>query len=286
MDIIATAQANARSILVAPDSSVRGELDFADTVTQRIQFQEKKRQRNIERVVSLAASELEDENVEDHEPDHDWTASFFNDVQDVSSEEMQQLWAKVLAGEVERPGSTSTKTLGTLRSLDKANATLFKRLCSICVSIRPDGNYFMDARVPSLGGNPGSNALQEYGLGYGNLNVLNEHGLIIPDYNSFYDIRASIGFATGGVRPKFLRIPFCFQGKYWVLTTTAERDLGKEFRLSGVTLTKSGQELSRIVDLEPVEQYAMDLREYFEKNNLKMAEVPSWEPQLSSRTNP
>ena len=77
MNIIATAQANARSILVSRDSNVQGQLDFAHAITQRIQFQEEKRQSNIETVVRQAASELDDKHVEDHEPDHDWTARFF-----------------------------------------------------------------------------------------------------------------------------------------------------------------------------------------------------------------
>ena len=48
----------------------------------------------------------------------------------------------------------------------------------------PDGNQVIDARVPSLGGNAADNALQKYGLDFGNLNVLNEHGLIISDYRA------------------------------------------------------------------------------------------------------
>ena len=95
-------------------------------MTQRIQFQEAKRQRSIEAVVQQAAFELGDRNVRDHEPDHDWTARFFNEVQDVSSEAMQALWAKVLAGEVERPNSTSIKTLSILRNLDTATAGIFR----------------------------------------------------------------------------------------------------------------------------------------------------------------
>ena len=47
----------------------------------------------------------------------------------------------------------------------------------------------LDARVPSLGGNAAQNSLEAYGLGFGNLNVLNEHGLIIADYNSWFDDR-------------------------------------------------------------------------------------------------
>ena len=63
MHIIASAQAEARSILVSSDSNVQGELDFAQTVTQRIQFQEEKRQTNIGAVVRQAALELGDKDV-------------------------------------------------------------------------------------------------------------------------------------------------------------------------------------------------------------------------------
>ena len=131
---------------------------------------------------------------------------------------------------MERPGSTSIKTLGVLKNLDKAVATLFRKLCSTCVFIRPVGINFIDARVPSLGGDAAKNALERYSLNFGDLDVLNEHGLIISDYNSWYGIQVSIGIASGGVRPVLVRIPFQFQGKYWVLITTTQRDLGKEFR--------------------------------------------------------
>ena len=275
--ILAEAQSKARAILVSQDSIVTGELDIANTVNQRIQFQEEKRQRNIRVIVEQAALQLGDKDVADSEPDHDWTARFFSEVQDVSSKEMQSLWAKVLAGEVERPGSTSIQTLNLLRNLDQATAGLFRTLCSACVSVRPDGNEFFDARVPSLGSNAASNALQKYGLSFGNLNVLNEHGLIISDYNSWYDIQASIGFALGGGRPGLVHLPFCFQGKYWILISTIQRDRGKEFRLSGVALTRSGQELSRIVDLAPMNEYAQALMKFFEAKNLQMTEVDSWQ---------
>ena len=94
--IIAEAQAEARQMLVSPESTIRGEIEFSDTVNQRIQFQEEKRQHNIEDVLTKAALELGNEDVQEHEPDHDWTSRFFNDIQDVSNEEAQQLYAKVL----------------------------------------------------------------------------------------------------------------------------------------------------------------------------------------------
>lgn len=276
MQIIANAQADARSILVSPDSIVQGQLELGAAVSQRIQFQEKKRQSNIRQVVTKAALELEGKEVRDHEPDHDWTARFFNDVQDVSSEEMQQLWGKILAGEVEMPGSTSLRTLSILKNLDQSTANTFQRLCSACVLAKSTDASFVDARVPSLGGNPGNNVLEKYGFSYDVLNALNEHGLIISEYNSWYDHKMSIGIPLSAPFPgQVVCLPFTFQGRYWVLVPTTQREASPEFKLSGVALTRSGREMSRIVEMEPMEEYMQDLMTFFESSGFQMTEVTS-----------
>ena len=189
MQIIAQAQADTRDILVSPEATLQGQLEFGATVTQRIQFQEEKRQSNIVSVIGQAAQELGDKEVHDHEVDHDWTAGFFSDVQDVSSEEMQQLWAKILAGEVERPGTTSLNTMSILKGLDRKTAILFRNLCSARMTPvigRYGGGYVQTGTdiVLSLDGRATQNSLQEFGLSYESLNRLNEHGLIVPEYNS------------------------------------------------------------------------------------------------------
>ena len=56
--IQATAQAEAREILLSRDDPVSGSLDISDRVRQRIRFQERKRQENIESVVSQPPSNL------------------------------------------------------------------------------------------------------------------------------------------------------------------------------------------------------------------------------------
>ena len=276
--IIASAQSDARSTLISPDYIIEGEIDIAQKINQRIQFQEEKRQRNIESVVRQAATELGDKEVPDNETDHDWTARFFGEVQDVSSEEMQSLWAKVLAGEIERPGSTSIHTLSILRNLSLATAVVFSRLCSACVSVSFEG-YFSDMRVPSLGSNAATNALQPYGINFSTLNLLNEHGLIISDYNSWFDYNVSIEPWSSTTRLNQMVSPFSFQGKYWVLSPTTERAANKEFRLSGVALTSSGRELSQVVDLEVMDSYAGALAKFFSSQNLQMTEVDSLLPR-------
>jgi len=120
LPIIAQAQTDARKYLVAPDADVQGMVEFTgDNIMQRVEFQERKRLANIRSVVESAAEELGDKEVPDHEPDHDWAARFFDCVQDVSSEHMQKLWAKVLSGEVENPGRSPLRTLDALRNITK-----------------------------------------------------------------------------------------------------------------------------------------------------------------------
>ena len=94
--IIAAAQAEARDALVSTASHVGGEIDIAKTIRQRIQFQEDKRHRNIGAVVGRTAELLGEKEVPNQELDHDWTARFFNYIQDVSSDEMQLLWGEGL----------------------------------------------------------------------------------------------------------------------------------------------------------------------------------------------
>ena len=136
MQIIAAAQAKARSELISPGAALQGEVKIGELIEQRVRFQEEKRQANIGSVIVQAAQELGDREVQDHEVDHDWTARFFNNVQDVSSEEMQQLWAKVLAGEVERPGQFSLRTLDALHNMSVGEAKLFAEACNYVAAER------------------------------------------------------------------------------------------------------------------------------------------------------
>ena len=278
--IQAEAQSEARKILLSEDAEISGELTVTNMIDQRIQFQEKKRQSNLQSVVYKAAHQLKDKIVSDGEPDHDWTARFFNEVQDVSTEEMQKLWAKVLAGEVEQAGSTSIRTLGILKNLDQETASLFSRFCSACVFVfhNQNENHFEidDARIPSLGGNPGDNCLREYGFAYGLLNILNEHGLIISDYNSWRDYQSAVGLVVRD-SSAVLRFPFVFQNRYWVLVPT-DHYSSEQFKLHGVALTEAGKELSRVVGLEPMEKFTQDLKKFFSKKKLKMTEVDDWSP--------
>lgn len=131
--LISDAQVKAHDSLSVSPASTHGEIDIHNEIQARLSFQEEKRQRNIESVVGMAADELGDRQVREQDIDHDWTARFFADVQDISSEKMQQIWAKILAGEVETPGRTSMQTLSILKNMPQRDAELFQKIASFII---------------------------------------------------------------------------------------------------------------------------------------------------------
>ena len=129
--LIAQAQAEAKDILIQKQKTTyieknqtNIEMNAADLVQTKIQFQEEKRLNNIQNIVSQAKDKLPDQ-VNNKPVDPDWTARFFQNAQDISTEEMQQIWSSILAGEVETPGRTSLRTLDILKNMTKKEAELF-----------------------------------------------------------------------------------------------------------------------------------------------------------------
>ena len=204
----------------------------------------------------------------------DWLNAFEMEAKQKSTEEMQFLFGKVLAGEIRQPGSYSTRTVKILGSLDQKVADLFLRLCSMCIS------QFQDIRVPSMSGDAGKNALQEYGLPFDALNLLNEHGLIISDYNSWREFRPSVSFP--GVVQQVVCVPLGYQGRHWLLTPRSKDRIGKTVRINGVALTQSGRELFKIVQTKPMDEYSHELVQFFERKGFRMTEVGDGEPRVVS----
>ena len=188
---------------------------------------------------------------------------------------------QILAGEVEKPGSTSTKTLGILKDLDRPTAMLFGILCSACTSLFSEGEQILDARVISLGGDAGPECTKEV-----------RDCLLITSTSSANMVSSSLTtslgtisvyvFSTFGINEKkekvVFRVPFRSEGRYWVLRPKRARKIGSEYRVSGVALTKSGRELLQVVESQPVTGYSQDLVVFFASEGFIMTEADSVVP--------
>ena len=60
-----------------------------------------------------------------------WLNIFGTEARPQSTENMQLLFGRILAGEIKRPGSYSIRTIRKLVELNQNAAVLFKKLCSV-----------------------------------------------------------------------------------------------------------------------------------------------------------
>ena len=224
LKLIADAQADARRALAAPGGAGRGVLDIgSEGIQQRIEFQEKKRQANIAAVVRDAAAELGDEEVPDHEPDPDWTVRFFDGVQDVSSEDMQKLWAQVLSGEVESPGRTSLRTLDILRNMTSRDAQTFQNVCDYVIQ-----DFILNSDEIKI---------QDPVISYNNLLSLQDAGLINATPMLVKKCRFNV---------KMHSIFFLYQSLFLRISTKRKFEL----KVPSFILTSAGRELYKISKCE------------------------------------
>ena len=198
----------------------------------------------------------------------DWLNSFREQASTKTSQEMQILFGKILAGEICHPDSFSIRTVQIMGQLDSRTANLFRKLFSLAISLKLE-NVVLDVRVASLGGNAAQNSLLEYGLQFESLNILQEHGLIISDFNSFMDYRPAIA------RGNKVTVPFIFGNERFAFVPKAPDDwpLEKAFQIYGVGLSASGKELMGIVQIEEDEKYSTEFLKFIDARGFDIAKV-------------
>jgi hypothetical protein len=82
------------------------------------------------------ASAVADEDVSDEPVDRDWFTRWRANAEEVRDEEIRSLWARILAGEVQRPGRFSLHTLDFMRRLSREDAELIARLAPFVTAER------------------------------------------------------------------------------------------------------------------------------------------------------
>ena len=211
----------------------------------------------------------QDDNQTEETISPDWFNIFEKEASQKSTEDMQIRFAKVLAGEIEKPGSHSIKAVKALGNMDQPIAELFQRICSMSVvlEILIDKSAH-DIRIPSIGRDPGQNELKNYGLSFRQISMLIEYDLIVPNFNTWHDYQPCILDKERNVAD-----PFQHQGRCWILKPSPERPKSNEFKLGGVQLSYVGFQLSHIIKQIPTRQYTEDLKEFFAKLQLEMTEV-------------
>lgn len=243
-NIVRKAKAEAEASVIKAQGDIEAK-ELTLRASRRLDALEFRRQKNIEAIVKKATEQLP-ESVSKEKVEEDWIAQFFNHSQDISNEEMQLIWARLLAGEIEKPGSFSLRTLQLVRVLRQSDATLFRRFCNFIWNNQM--HFYSHSTLDILG---------RKGIGYGELINLESLDLISLNEVSF------------GAEPgETLELNYI--GKQYSLNAE-----GRLPRLPMYPLTDIGRELAPICGAEPDQEYLQEILTEWRTRGYRVAESES-----------
>jgi hypothetical protein len=226
------------------------EQDIIDRIEERILHRELKKQKNLDQINFIAADQLKNEKeVSEESVNEDWANRFFEYAEDISNEEMQNLWGKILAGEVKRPNSYSLRTLELLKNITKIEAEVFLKFARI--SITSQNTAFVV--------NDGSEYLKnEHGISYGDRLLMEEVGLMTAN-----DLTFKLRQAASNSRTVFV-----------MGDTVVVVDREANVPLQSIPIlafTKSGMELLGLTQHSPKQEYLDKLASLLKNEKVKVS---------------
>ncbi len=168
----------------AKTSKIKAESDLEiDELYQRAEHrrieEDVRQQKIVESVVNRAIPHL-NENSDPRGMDDDWIDNLFNKCRTASNEEIQELWARILAGEANTPNTFSKRTINIVSDLDKSDAELFSTLCRF--------GWIIDGVVVPVVISMKADIYQKYGINFESLSHLESINLITFSSISAYQL--------------------------------------------------------------------------------------------------
>lgn len=209
---------------------------------------------NVAKAIIQAEAILEEatERANNEAIDEDWLYRWRNLAGDVSAEELQYLWGKILAGEVKAPGSFSLRTLEFLKTTSTKDAEQISLLAPFIIN---NDILYRDNKL-----------LEKYAITYGFLLKMQEFGIL----NGVE--------AIGGLKNKypsveqdtFLLPLICYNKVLLVEHDTASSLL----EIDSYILTSVGKEIMKLCDKTPNETYLKEVGQYIIKKGFKIKIAP------------
>ena len=231
----------------------QGQIEVTDLQRRalgRFVVEEAKKQDNIEKITEKAIPQLED-SARPKDIEDDWIANFFDKCRIISDDEMQSLWAKILSGESNSPGSYSKRTVNLLGSLDKSDAKLFTSLCVFKWFLRNVVPLVFDVRDPIY---------NEKGINFDSLIHLDDIGLI--------NFEPLAGFMLTGFSKQ---LTIHYEGT--VLNLEFRKPEDNDLNTGKVFLTKTGFQLSNICGSKPVEGFLDYVINQWTRNGIILSSI-------------
>ena len=141
---LAKAAETAKKVFDSPSRQVRRMID-AEKVAESKGYKIEWQNGNIAAIYRLTVSGMSSDNLRENAEKlrnlhPDWAAHALEAAENTSEPYMQSLWAKILGGEAERPGSFSKQTISIVKNMSKEDALMFTRFCQFAWKWKTNAN--------------------------------------------------------------------------------------------------------------------------------------------------
>lgn len=198
---------------------------------------------------SISEGEQKIEENQEKKFDFDWLMRFFDAVGNISNEELQVLWGKVLANEIAKPKSCSLRTLDIIRNMSPEEAKTFSVLSRYVM--QSGDTYYIDSKgfyCAEDGYQECREFIRNQGLTYGEHIVpLMEAGVLSADHDLAIYINKDVNLE--------------FHNDKIVGLVVNPNENPELFQMEAYFLTACGRELFQVIrhgdDFEADDEYAL-----------------------------
>lgn len=189
-------------------------------------------------IVQLAIEKLGDNINNIKAPSEEWLSRFFEEAKHVSKKEIQEIWARILAGELEEPDSIPIKLLRVVAEMDTQQIKLFKIICRFVVPV------FRKKDFTKLD------------------NIINP--IICPKpCDELFNINLQELENAGLIRENDKEYIFSLRGSYYIMCRETSKiffeikndTLESDVPMAKIKLTELGYKLMNILDIADSEEY-------------------------------
>lgn len=213
-----------------------------EEILKRANIREKynalRKQRNIDSIIVKAYNEFDNEEyITNQKVDQDWVLNFFENAGYVSDEHIQEIWSKILIGEIKNPNTYTLRTLNILKNMTSFEANLYEKIIPFIFYEKENPFIYNDTEL-----------LEKYGLEFNELIKLEDCGLISLNV---------------GVSINFKDIKNYIYNKNYVIVINGEKNLGI------YRITESGKQILNLIknNICSNDKYFLEIGEKLKKDN-------------------
>lgn len=225
--MVAMAQARADASLIETEAAIERQQRLY-LASQRLLRAEAEKQESFVDLARRAIPHVKDD-AKPEKVSREWIGKFYDASGASLDEEVRDLWARLFAGEVNRPGAFNKRTLTIVSELERQEALDFSTLCNFVVNIGMiDRLVWLDWH----------DDVYKRALPHSRVLALQAAGLVHVN-SSYYEIT---GYSKGA------QVPIAYAGKGFLHVVTA----GDSVRIGHLAFTQAGEQLRALVATEEV----------------------------------